>query len=140
MLVVIFAPRKKTQFFASRCFDFGSWKPVGSLFWRCLPRLLTEPRFILANTEQLHERITLLSDRVRQLEDGLQTLQASCSNEQHPLLAPDLLRIKNSQLRQSPTTEAHSRDDAPRNPVDFSNAHRKPEDYSMDVSTVILCT
>ncbi|KAK0439848.1 hypothetical protein EV421DRAFT_1818820 [Armillaria borealis] len=94
-------------------------------------------RFILANTEQLHERITLLSDRVRQLEDGLQTLQASCSNESHPLLAPDLLRIKNSQLRQSPTTEAHGRDDAPRNPVDFSNAHRKPEDYSMDRPNLI---
>ncbi|KAK0464414.1 uncharacterized protein EV420DRAFT_1627400 [Desarmillaria tabescens] len=94
-------------------------------------------RFILANTEQLHERITQLSDRVRQLEDGLQTLQASYSNEPHPLLTPDLLRIKNSQLRQSPTTETHSRDDTPKNPVDFPNALRKPEDYSMDRPNLI---
>ncbi|KAJ7095719.1 hypothetical protein B0H15DRAFT_826810 [Mycena belliarum] len=49
-------------------------------------------RFILANTEQLHEKITQLSDRVRQLEDGLESVQA-----EHPLLAPDLRRIKTSQ-------------------------------------------
>ncbi|KAG6889881.1 hypothetical protein C0995_013855 [Termitomyces sp. Mi166 len=49
-------------------------------------------RFILANTEQLHEKIGVLSDRVRQLEDALQTLHAT-----HPLLAPELLQIKTSQ-------------------------------------------
>ncbi|KAF9005439.1 hypothetical protein BDQ17DRAFT_1399143 [Cyathus striatus] len=54
-------------------------------------------RFILANTEQLHEKIFELSDRVRQLEEALQTLQSSCSNQPHPLLAPELLRIKTSQ-------------------------------------------
>ncbi|KAG6853952.1 hypothetical protein C0991_012276 [Blastosporella zonata] len=54
-------------------------------------------RFILANTEQLHEKITVLSDRVRDLEDALQTLQATHSVHPHPLLAPDLLRIKTSQ-------------------------------------------
>ncbi|KAG6844716.1 hypothetical protein H0H87_004439 [Tephrocybe sp. NHM501043] len=54
-------------------------------------------RFILANTEQLHEKITVLSDRVRDLEDALQALQAQHSPQPHPLLAPDLLRIKTSQ-------------------------------------------
>ncbi|KAF8895147.1 hypothetical protein BD779DRAFT_1608834 [Infundibulicybe gibba] len=54
-------------------------------------------RFILANTEQLHEKILQLSDRVRQLEDALSVLQSASSNQIHPLLSPDLLRIKNSQ-------------------------------------------
>ncbi|KAF8073426.1 hypothetical protein FPV67DRAFT_1477758 [Lyophyllum atratum] len=54
-------------------------------------------RFILANTEQLHEKITVLSDRVRDLEDALHALQSTCSNHPHPLLSPELLRIKTSQ-------------------------------------------
>ncbi|KAJ2931854.1 hypothetical protein H1R20_g5236, partial [Candolleomyces eurysporus] len=54
-------------------------------------------RFILANTEQLHEKIAQLSERVRQLEDGLQTVQSRVSNQPHPLLAPELLKIKTSQ-------------------------------------------
>lgn len=54
-------------------------------------------RFILANTEQLHDKISELSDRVRQLEEALEQVQAQCSNQRHPLLAPDLLKIKTSQ-------------------------------------------
>ncbi|KAJ3507044.1 hypothetical protein NLJ89_g6525 [Agrocybe chaxingu] len=54
-------------------------------------------RFILANTEQLHEKIFELSERVRQLEDALEFLQSRCSNQPHPLLAPELLKIKTSQ-------------------------------------------
>ncbi|KAJ7069663.1 fungal-specific transcription factor domain-containing protein [Mycena amicta] len=56
-------------------------------------------RFILANTEQLHDKITQLSDRVRQLEDGLESVHA-----EHPLLAPDLRRIKTSQELYVPQT------------------------------------
>ncbi|KAJ7677462.1 hypothetical protein B0H17DRAFT_1079230 [Mycena rosella] len=62
-------------------------------------------RFILANTEQLHERISLLSDRVRQLEDGLESVQA-----EHPLLAPDLRRIKTSQDLYVPGNSASTSD------------------------------
>ena len=54
-------------------------------------------RFILANTETLHEKIAQLSERVRLLEDGLQTAQSQLSNQPHPLLAPELLKIKTSQ-------------------------------------------
>lgn len=54
-------------------------------------------RFILASTEKLHEKIQILSERVRQLEEGLETLQGNVSPETHPLLAPELLAIKNSQ-------------------------------------------
>ena len=58
---------------------------------------LNEPRFILAGAEQLHEKIFQLSDRVRQLEDALECLQSRCSNEPHPLLSQELLKIKTSQ-------------------------------------------
>jgi hypothetical protein len=51
-------------------------------------------RFILANTEQLHDKILQLSDRVRQLEDGLRDLQNTVSSEIHPLLTPELLQIR----------------------------------------------
>ncbi|KAF8628808.1 hypothetical protein AX15_003703 [Amanita polypyramis BW_CC] len=54
-------------------------------------------RFILANTEQLHDKIFQLSDRVRQLEDALETLQGSSSNQPHPLLVAELRSIKTSQ-------------------------------------------
>ena len=35
-----------------------------------------------------------MSDRIRQLEDGLAILQSSVTREPHPLLANDLLKIK----------------------------------------------
>jgi hypothetical protein len=37
-----------------------------------------------------------MSDRIRQLEDALETVQAKCSSDPHPLLHQDSLRIKNS--------------------------------------------
>ena len=53
-------------------------------------------RFILANTEQLHEKVHDMSDRIRQLEDALQILQSRASPEPHPLLSPDLLTVKST--------------------------------------------
>lgn len=77
--------------------DIGTWKSVGVLSLKEFLYLMIVKRFILANTEQLHEKITTLSDRVRQLEGALESLQAACSNQPHPLLSPELLRIKTSQ-------------------------------------------
>ncbi|KAF8182616.1 hypothetical protein BJ912DRAFT_928505 [Pholiota molesta] len=54
-------------------------------------------RFILAGAEQLHDKIFELGDRVRQLEEALEVERSLNSTEPHPLLAPDLLRIKTSQ-------------------------------------------
>ncbi|KAK7690028.1 hypothetical protein QCA50_006672 [Cerrena zonata] len=53
-------------------------------------------RFILANTEQLHEKIKTMSERIRQLEEALQVLQSQISPDEHPLLRQDLLSIKKS--------------------------------------------
>ncbi|TFK69541.1 hypothetical protein BDN72DRAFT_767830 [Pluteus cervinus] len=64
--------------------------------------------FILANTEQLHDKILQLGDRVRQLEDALEVMQAGSSSQPHPLLAPELLRIKTSQDLYTASANAQS--------------------------------
>lgn len=51
--------------------------------------------FVLADTEKLHEKILLMSDRIRQLEDALAVLQSSVApRESHPLLRRELLDVK----------------------------------------------
>lgn len=52
------------------------------------------PRFVLADTEQLHRKIAEMSERIRQLEDALAIFQAGISAERHPLLRDELLTIK----------------------------------------------
>ena len=61
----------------------------------------TRYRFVLANTEALHEKITQLSTRVRQLEDALQEAHNKTSLEAHPLLSDELLQIKRPLERES---------------------------------------
>ncbi len=51
-------------------------------------------RFILADTEQLHRKISEMSERIRQLEDALAIFQAGISHERHPLLRDELLSVK----------------------------------------------
>ncbi|KZT18667.1 hypothetical protein NEOLEDRAFT_1103262 [Neolentinus lepideus HHB14362 ss-1] len=51
-------------------------------------------RLILADTQALHRKITQMSERIRQLEDALAIMQADISNERHPLLRRELMRIK----------------------------------------------
>ncbi|KXN83326.1 hypothetical protein AN958_01562 [Leucoagaricus sp. SymC.cos] len=48
-------------------------------------------RMILVGTEELHDRIDHFASRIRELEAGLQTLQARVSDEPHPLLRKDIL-------------------------------------------------
>ncbi|THU88687.1 hypothetical protein K435DRAFT_761640 [Dendrothele bispora CBS 962.96] len=51
-------------------------------------------RFVLASTQELHEKIHELANRVRELEDALRTDHTQLTNEQHPLLSDELLKIK----------------------------------------------
>ncbi|KAL1746787.1 fungal-specific transcription factor domain-containing protein [Schizophyllum fasciatum] len=52
-------------------------------------------RFVLANTEDLHEKIQQLAQRVRTLEDALAESHAhNDPHNPHPLLANELLQIK----------------------------------------------
>ena len=70
---------------------------------RCVPSLLTRSvftqpmnRFILANTEQLHDKIKVMSERIRKLEEALKTDHSQLTGSEHPLLRQDLLSIKKS--------------------------------------------
>jgi hypothetical protein len=51
-------------------------------------------RLVLANTEELHEKIERLCSRIRALEDALRSLQANFSDSPHPLLQDALLTLK----------------------------------------------
>jgi hypothetical protein len=66
-------------------------------------------RFVLANTESLHDKIGELSTRVRQLEDALRQSHSLTSTVSHPLLSDDLLQIKRplerEKLDDSPTKD-----------------------------------
>ncbi|KAG5731014.1 hypothetical protein E4T56_gene15563 [Termitomyces sp. T112] len=59
----------------------------------------------LADTDQLHKKIAEMSHRIRQLEDALAILQSTVSDQRHPLLEDDLLKVKfgpEAQNRQQP--------------------------------------
>lgn len=43
----------------------------------------------------MHEKISELSVRVRSLEDALSVAHKAISNDRHPLLSDELLRVKN---------------------------------------------
>ncbi|EJD44866.1 hypothetical protein AURDEDRAFT_166048 [Auricularia subglabra TFB-10046 SS5] len=51
-------------------------------------------RFVLADTQHLHEKIEAMSRRIAELEDALATLQSQLSNEKHPLLTDELMHLK----------------------------------------------
>ncbi|KZV89928.1 hypothetical protein EXIGLDRAFT_649809 [Exidia glandulosa HHB12029] len=51
-------------------------------------------RFVLADTQHLHEKIQAMGKRIEQLEDALALLQAQISTERHPLLSDDLMLVK----------------------------------------------
>lgn len=54
----------------------------------------TPNRFVLADTDKLHQKLAEMSRRIRQLEDALQVEYGSRSTETHPLLSDDLLTVK----------------------------------------------
>ena len=58
--------------------------------------------FVLASTQELHEKITELCTRVRDLEDALRTSHGQSSTEPHPLLSDELLLIKAPLQRDGP--------------------------------------
>ena len=66
-------------------------------------------RFVLADTEQLHRKISEMSERIRQLEDALAIFQAGISSERHPLLRDELLTIKFGPEVRRTVDDEHSR-------------------------------
>lgn len=81
---------------------------------------MTGPSFILADTEQLHRKISEMSNRIRQLEDALAILQSTVSDQRHPLLNDDLLKIKfgAETLRSPRSSSPGDEQDNPRQSID----------------------
>jgi hypothetical protein len=68
-----------------------------------LPGYLTSiVSFVLASTQELHEKIAELAQRVRDLEDALRASHSQLSSQQHPLLSDELLKIKAPLQRDPP--------------------------------------
>ncbi|EIW58718.1 uncharacterized protein TRAVEDRAFT_149071 [Trametes versicolor FP-101664 SS1] len=63
-------------------------------------------RFVLANTEVLHDKITILANRVRALEDALQDV----SSQPHPLLTDELRALKKPLEREAPEEQAQEQE------------------------------
>ncbi|EIM87411.1 uncharacterized protein STEHIDRAFT_121038, partial [Stereum hirsutum FP-91666 SS1] len=51
-------------------------------------------RFVLADTDRLHNKITEMSTRIRQLEDALALSHFNSSRDPHPLLSRENLKVK----------------------------------------------
>ncbi|KIJ61993.1 hypothetical protein HYDPIDRAFT_115133 [Hydnomerulius pinastri MD-312] len=60
-------------------------------------------RFVLASTQELHEKISDLSNRVRELEDALRYSHSLVSTDKHTLLTDELLQIKAPLQREPPS-------------------------------------
>ncbi|TFK26171.1 hypothetical protein FA15DRAFT_637937 [Coprinopsis marcescibilis] len=78
-------------------------------------------RFVLATTQELHEKINELCQRVRDLEDALRASHNKVSQETHPLLTEDLLKVKAPLQRETPQN------------LRTSNGHIKEEETNPDV-------
>ncbi|KIK58189.1 hypothetical protein GYMLUDRAFT_45397 [Collybiopsis luxurians FD-317 M1] len=95
-------------------------------------------RLVLANTEQLHERIEQLCSRIRELENALRAAQAQLSDEEHPLLRSELLGLKSPHAAYpaggpAPQTSFVSVADNvdPSASVDTISPPKKPEDENL---------
>lgn len=64
--------------------------------------LIWSASFVLASTQELHEKIAELAHRVRELEDALRSSHSQLSNDGHPLLSDDLLKVKHPLQREPP--------------------------------------
>lgn len=103
-------------------------------------------RFILANTEQLHDKVHEMSDRIRQLEDALQILQCRSSPDPHPLLSPDLLSVKSTMGlyggtqvgTESTSSSPHSGNHPGPVEVDRSNPEEKGQITAIAVGTDLI--
>ncbi|KAI0251590.1 fungal-specific transcription factor domain-containing protein, partial [Lactifluus subvellereus] len=73
-------------------------------------------RFVLADTDRLHNKIAEMSDRIRQLEDALAVSHSSVSRDPHPLLQRDL-KIK-SMIDLHSAVEQTNRNDESTEPDD----------------------
>lgn len=96
-MVLVFLQNREefTLISCGRLINDRKGQPVGLASAPSTALLLTPfVSFVLANTETLHEKINVLANRVRHLEDALSQSHALNSHDTHPLLSEDLLQLK----------------------------------------------
>jgi hypothetical protein len=71
---------------------------------------------VLASTTELHEKISELSNRVRELEDSLRNSHSQLSTDPHPLLSDELLRIKAPLQREPSGSQSSAPKEEDQNP------------------------
>jgi hypothetical protein len=84
---------------------------------------------ILANTDELHDRIDRLTSYIRELEGALRTLQATVSRDPHPLLQKDLFHDLPPLTVTSRSGTSSARDPLP-------SSEQTPITYSPKASTI----
>ncbi|KIY68323.1 hypothetical protein CYLTODRAFT_421738 [Cylindrobasidium torrendii FP15055 ss-10] len=86
-------------------------------------------RFILANTEQLHQKIQDMGERIRDLEDALK----QSNGPEHPLLSGQLLKVKS-------TVSLYQQEDEDTPPsVDSESGAGSPSSSSEQTRAVAFC-
>lgn len=88
-------------------------------------------RLVLANTEELHDRIEHLCSRIRELENALRTLQETVSEDPHPLLRQDLLQVKAPQSS-LPSHISAAASSIPTPSPYSTNGHVEPQERTED--------
>ncbi|GLB43693.1 putative fungal specific transcription factor [Lyophyllum shimeji] len=85
-------------------------------------------RLVLANTEELHDRIETLCTRIRELENALRSLQESVSDEPHPLLQKDVLQPVTPRTLRPPRAPTPAVDPSP--PTTVPPPPEEPPDHT----------
>jgi len=85
---------------------------------------------VLANTEELHNKIEVMSARIRELEETLRQMQSEASDLPHPLLSDTITVISNDSPESSSSSSypeqqpQHSNKADPDSVIDaFGDAH-----------------
>ena len=94
-------------------------------------------RLVLANTEHLHDHIERISARNRELESALRMLQESVSDQPHPLLSMDVLRINTQGSSSGPSTTSSSKSPSTSRISPATHPPNQPEAKQDDEQNVI---
>jgi hypothetical protein len=85
---------------------------------------------VLANTEELHNKIEVMSARIRELEEALRNMQSERSDLPHPLLSDAITVISSDSPESSSSSHYPERQPEPSNKADsdsvidaFGEAH-----------------
>ncbi|KAG2141099.1 fungal-specific transcription factor domain-containing protein [Suillus clintonianus] len=81
-------------------------------------------RLVLANTEELHSKIEVMSARIRELEEGLRQMQSEVSDLPHPLLSDSITAISSDSPESSSSSNFPEQQPQPSNQADADSVSK----------------